>query len=107
VGIHVQENAALTKQPGGAQLIGPEQSATKGFCIGITYYDQEVYNPPGVHDDQEGFYVLAGRGVAKVGDEELEIRPGTAWIARKGVPHSLKKKPGSEPVKLLWSHGAV
>jgi len=105
--IHVHEDEFFTTQPGGAQLIGPEQGAIKGFCIGITFYDKEAYNPPGVHDDQEGFYVLAGRGTAKVGDEEFEIRPGTAYIAQKGVPHSVKKKPGSQPVKLLWSHGAV
>ena len=105
--IHVQENEVLTKQPGGARLIGAEQGATRGFCIGIAFYDQEVYGTPGAHDDQEGFYVLAGLGVAKVGDEEFEIRPGSAFIAQKGVPHSVKKKPGSNPVKLLWSHGAV
>jgi mannose-6-phosphate isomerase-like protein (cupin superfamily) len=105
--IRVQEDQMLTKQPGGGQLIGPEQGATKGFCIGIAFYDREVYGAPGVHDDQEGFYVLAGEGTAKVGDEEFEIRPGTAYIAQKGVPHSVKKRPGSKPVKLLWSHGAV
>jgi mannose-6-phosphate isomerase-like protein (cupin superfamily) len=105
--IHVQENEVLSKQPGGALLIGPEQGATKGFCIGIAFYDQEVYGTPGVHDDQEGFYVLAGEGTAKVGNEEFEIRPGSAYLAQKGVPHSVKKRPGSKPVKLLWSHGAV
>jgi mannose-6-phosphate isomerase-like protein (cupin superfamily) len=105
--IHVQEDDDLSKRPGGARLIGPEHGATKGFCIGITFYDQEVYNPPGVHDDQEGFYVLAGEGTAKVGGEEFDIRPGTAFIAQKGVPHSVKKKPGSRSVKILWSHGAV
>jgi mannose-6-phosphate isomerase-like protein (cupin superfamily) len=105
--IYVHESEFLTKQPGGAELIGPTQGATKGFCIGITFYDKETYNPPGVHDDQEGFYVLAGEGFAKVGDEEFELRPGTAYIAQKGVPHSVQKKPGSKPVKLLWSHGAV
>ncbi|MGO8702506.1 MAG: cupin domain-containing protein [Candidatus Brocadiia bacterium] len=105
--IHVHEDEFFKKQPGGGQLIGAEQGATNGFCIGIAFYDQEVYGTPGVHDDQEGFYVLAGQGTAKVGDEEFEIRPGTAYIAQKGVPHSVKKRPGSKPVKLLWSHGAV
>ncbi len=105
--IHVQENEVFAKHAGGGPLIGPEQGATNGFCIGIAFYDQEVYGTPGVHDDQEGFYVLAGEGVAKVGNEEFEIRPGTAYIAQKGVPHSVKKRPGSKPVKLLWTHGAV
>jgi mannose-6-phosphate isomerase-like protein (cupin superfamily) len=105
--VRVQEEQVLKKQPGGGQLIGPEQGAANGFCIGVAFFDREVYGTPGVHDDQEGFYVLAGRGKARVGDEEFDIRPGTAYIAQKGVPHSVKKKRGSKPVKLLWTHGAV
>lgn len=105
--IHAHEDEVNTKAPGGARLIGRDQGAVKGFCIGITYYDNEEYNPPGVHEDQEGFYVLSGRGAAKVGGEEFPIRPGSAFIAQKGVPHSVKKSAGSKPVKLLWSHAAV
>jgi len=47
------------------------------------------------------------RGAAKVGAQEFEVRPGTAFIAQKGVPHQVKKAPGSKAVKVLWSHGAV
>ena len=105
--IHVHEDEFFKKQPGGGQLIGAEQGATNGFCIGIAFYDQEVYGPARRARRPGRFYVLAGQGTAKVGDEEFDIRPGTAYIAQKGVPHSVKKRPGSKPVKLLWSHGAV
>lgn len=103
--VHAHEKQAL--KDGGGLLIGPAHGATKGFCVGVATYEKETYNTPGVHEDQEGFYCVSGRGMAKVGDEEFEISPGSAFIALAGVPHSVKKLPGSEPVKLVWSHGAI
>ena len=89
------------------KLVDESHGAVQGFCIGITYYDQESYGPPGVHEDQEGFYVLEGTGTARVGDQEFRVRPGLGFLAAKGVPHSLKKDPGTAHVKVLWCHGAV
>ena len=88
-------------------LIGSQHGAVQGFCLGVAVYDQVEYNPPGVHDDQEGFYVLEGRGMACVGAEDFEIRPGSAFIAAKGVPHSMKRHPDSGPIRVLYAHGAV
>jgi len=108
--IYVHEDDIIkTDESGhaGGVLIGQDNGATRGFCLGVSSYYLETYTEPGVHDDQEGFYVLEGTGKAKVGDEEFEIRPGSAFIAQKGVPHSIKKDSGSMPVKVLWTHGAV
>ena len=91
----------------GGTLIDATNGAVKGFCMGISYYDSETYGEPGVHEDQEGFYVLDGTGVAKIGEEEFRVCPGTAFIATKGVPHTIKRDASSGPVKVLWSHGAV
>jgi mannose-6-phosphate isomerase-like protein (cupin superfamily) len=91
----------------GGMLIDGSNGATNGFCMGISYYDQEAYGEPGVHEDQEGFYVLAGTGVAKIGEEEFRVCPGTAFIAAKGVSHTMKRDPDSGPIKVLWCHGAV
>ncbi len=95
--IHVHEDEFFKKQPGGGQLIGAEQGATNGFCIGIAFYDQEVYGPPGVHDDQEGFYVLAGQGTAKVGDEEFESAPAPPTSPRKASRIPSKSAPAPSP----------
>ena len=88
-------------------LIDEENGAVNGFCIGVSYYSDACYGEPGVHDDQEGFYVLDGNGMARVGSEEFPVAPGTVFIAGKGVPHSVKRDTESGPVKVLWMHGAV
>lgn len=92
---------------GAGMLIDAAQGAVKGFCMGLAYYPLNTYREPGVHDDQEGFYVLEGTGMAKVGEQEFRIRPGAAFIAAAGVPHTMKRDPDSVPIKVLWAHGAV
>ena len=88
-------------------LVGEKQGALKGFCAGISYYDNHEFGVPGVHDDQEGFYILAGPGTAKIGSVEFPIRPGSSFLAAKGVPHTMKRDRGSVSIKVLWFHGAV
>jgi mannose-6-phosphate isomerase-like protein (cupin superfamily) len=87
-------------------LISEKHGGVKGFCMGISYYDREEYGKPGIHEDQEGFYVLEGAGMARVGDSEFPIRPGSAFLAAKGVPHTMKCDAG-KPIKVLWTHGAA
>ena len=91
----------------GGALIDKSNGAKNGFCIGISYYTSSEYSTPGIHEDQEGFYVLEGSGTAKVGDEEFKVFPGGAFIATNGVPHTIKKDVNEKYIKILWSHGAV
>ncbi len=106
--VHVHESEiGGIHGPGGSKIIGEKQGCTGGFCMGISTYKNEEYRNPGVHQDQEGFYVIAGEGLAKAGDEEFAIRPGSLFVALKGVPHQVKAAPGKGPVKVLWVHGAV
>ena len=88
-------------------LITEQTGAVNGFMLGVTEYYLEEYKTIGVHEFQEGFYVLEGEGMAKLGDTEFNIRPGSSFIATKGTPHSIKKTPGSGAVKLVWVHGDV
>lgn len=103
--VHVLESE-VGPQAGGL-LIGKDNGATCGFCMGVSYYPLTEYGNPGIHEDQEGFYVLEGRGTAKVGDEEFAVQPGSCFIANKGVPHTMKRDADSGPIKVLWCHGAV
>ena len=91
----------------GSTIIDESNGAVNGFFMGIAYYDLTEYGKPGIHEDQEGFYILEGTGTAKVGEEEFAIEPGTAFIAAKGVPHTVKRGSGSTPIKVFWSHGPV
>ena len=85
---------------------GLDNRLVAGFCLGVSEYDCGEYPEPGVHEDQEGFYVISGQGMARVGDEEIELKPGTVFLAGKGVPHAIKRT-GDAPVKVIWAHGAV
>ncbi len=89
------------------RLLSEKQGCTKGCCSGINYVYAEEYPTPGVHEDQEGFLVLAGTGWAKVGGEEFRLEPDVCFIAAKGVAHCVKKDPGVEFVKIFWFHAAV
>jgi mannose-6-phosphate isomerase-like protein (cupin superfamily) len=103
--IHVHETEIA---PGaGGLLIGKDHGATSGFCMGVSFYASIEYGKPGIHEDQEGFYILEGTGTAKVGDQEFAVRPGLAFIANKGVPHTMKRDAASKSIKVLWCHGAV
>lgn len=88
-------------------LITNSQGAINKFMLGVTEYIAEEYQTTGIHEIQEGFYVVQGEGTAKIGEEEFPIWPGSSFTAAEGVPHSVKKSPGSVPVKLVWIHGAM
>jgi len=103
--IHVHESEI--GPAAGGLLIGKHNGATSGFCMGVSCYASTEYGKPGIHEDQEGFYVLDGHGMAKVGEEEFAVRPGSCFIANRGVPHTMKRDTDSPPIKVLWCHGAV
>lgn len=43
------------------------------------------------HKDEEFIYVLSGRGIAEIGDREIEVGPGDFMaFAQKSLPHSLR-----------------
>jgi quercetin dioxygenase-like cupin family protein len=87
-------------------MLGPQHGCANGFSSGFTICHGTEYNPPGAHDDQEGFVVMEGRGWAKVGNEEFRVAPDTCFIVPAGVPHALKKDPDSPDLKVCWFHGA-
>ncbi len=105
--MNIHKNESDLANGAGGLLIGKDNGATSGFCMGVSYYASTAYGEPGVHDDQEGFYILEGRGMAKVGEQEFAVEPGTAFIANRHVPHTLKRNADSCPIKVLWCHGAV
>ncbi len=88
-------------------MLNESHGCVNGFTSGITCYTMADYLTPGVHDDQEGFVVLEGRGWARVGAEEYRVEPGVCFIAPAGVAHAIKRDPDVDCVKVCWFHGAV
>jgi len=88
-------------------MLDERHGCIAGFKSGISVYTTLEYLTPGVHEDQEGFVVLEGKGWAKVGDEECRLEPEMCFVAPAGVPHCIKRDPDSEHVKVCWFHGAI
>jgi mannose-6-phosphate isomerase-like protein (cupin superfamily) len=85
-------------------LLGKENGCVNNCYTGISYYFSVGYTPPSVHDDQEGFFVVSGKGYACIGDEEFEILPRMSFIAPAGVPHKIRSADPEIPLELFWFH---
>ena len=88
-------------------LLDEKNGCVAGCKTGVSVYSLAEYNNPGVHDDQEGFFVVEGSGWAKVGDKEFPIEPDSSFIVPAHYEHSLKKDTDSGPLKVFWFHAAV
>ena len=85
-----------------------EENGCKNGCIcGISRYTETEYQAPGCHEDQEGFYVVSGCGMAKVGEQEFCVSPGMAFIAPAGVLHTICTNDVNVPVEVFWFHAAI
>lgn len=76
----------------------------KGVTAGVNHVFTTEYPPVGIHDNNEGFYVMSGSGKALVGEHEVEIDKGSCFFAPAGVPHALKKNPESDNMEVFLFH---
>lgn len=53
------------------------------------------------HEDDEAWYVLRGKLGFRPGDEEFEVGPGSAALARRGTPHTWRNAGNVEAEFLL------
>jgi ATPase subunit of ABC transporter with duplicated ATPase domains len=67
----------------------------------INFKDEELTVLDCVRED---FYILEGKGYAKIGDEEIFVEPEMALIAPAGVMHCFKKVPDCKALKVFWFH---
>lgn len=88
-------------------VLGVENGCIDGCKAGFTFVYDTEYGKGGIHQDQEGFLVVEGTGMALIGDEEQKLYPGVCMIAPAGVKHIFKKDLDCEHVKLFWFHAAV
>lgn len=88
-------------------LLSAENGCQAGCRTGLLMYTQLEYIQGGVHEDQEGFYVLEGIGKALVGENEFPLFPGTCFIVPPGLYHSIKRDAECDYIKLFFFHAAV
>ncbi len=91
----------------GFYLLDERHGCVNGCCCGVSLYTRDEYGPQSSHDDQEGFFILEGRGRALVDGEEIVLEPGVAFIVPAHIPHAMKKDPDCPCCKALWFHAAV
>ena len=88
-------------------LIGAHPAATtSGFNLGVACYHAPEFGAAQTHDDQEAVYVVSGRGEMRLAGQVFAIGPGSAAYVPPGTPHATRRT-GEEPVKVVYSHGAV
>ena len=88
-------------------LLDELNGCVAGCRCGVTVCRRTEFGKGDVHEDQEGFFVLSGRGMTKVGDIEFAVHEGVAFIVPAGVSHTLCSVSAEEPLKVLWFHSAV
>lgn len=88
-------------------LLDQENGCRAGCRCGILEYTQTEYLQGGVHEDQEVFFVLSGRGTAMVGQQEIPLSPGVCFIAPPGQYHTIKRANDTPCVRLFFFHAAV
>src|SRR3954452_14464688 len=77
-------------------LVGRTLGSPDGsFLIADWSDDGGGFDPPRLmaplfvhHEDDEAWYVLDGRLRFRLGDDEVEAKPGAAVFAPRGVPHT-------------------
>lgn len=89
------------------ELLNKSFGCVSGCRAGLLLYRQTEFIQGGVHEDQEGFYVLEGRGYAKVGNEEFPIEEGSCFIAPAGMHHYICRALDCPYIKLFFFHAAT
>jgi mannose-6-phosphate isomerase-like protein (cupin superfamily) len=87
----------ILKSPASRAAFNPEKMGKVSLGAGSHLYAGLNCFLPGqehrshVHPDQDKMYfVLEGRGLAAVGEEQSEVGPGELVLAPAGVPHGMK-----------------
>ncbi len=73
-------------------LLSPslQRDAPQSLSVGTADVYPGQSTPCHTHDyEHEVWYVLSGSGLVVVGDEQIQLSPGTVVVAPPGVPHQL------------------
>jgi quercetin dioxygenase-like cupin family protein len=83
-------------------MAGPSLDNADNMAIGLTIVDEGGSSPRHEHDGvEEGVYVISGTGRFLVGDEEVDVSPGSALFLPSNVAHHVDNT-GSDELRMLW-----
>src|SRR4030088_3540717 len=84
-------------------LGGPDYSTANGACVegdrmivGLMRMPAGTGAEPHFHPNEQWIYILEGTFKAKIGDKEIEARPGTVLYIPSNTVHSLKATPQTD-----------
>lgn len=89
---------------GSKVLLEAKHGCVHDCMTGVSYNYLTEYPQPQAHEFQEGFYVISGRGYARVGEQEFPVYPGISFLAPAHVNHAVKTDNPDEPVVVFWFH---
>ncbi len=88
-------------------LIDPKECESRGLTMGHTTIYPTGSTTGHSHDDlEEVYYVVSGKGVMVVGDDEYEIETGDSLYVPPGEFHTTYQQ-GNLPLIVVWVTGKV
>lgn len=88
-------------------VLNEDYGGIPGSNIGIADYANTNYLTPGVHEDQEFFYVIEGVGKAKIGECEINIAKDSMFVVPPNTEHTIMSSDSNNPVRVLWVHNPI
>jgi mannose-6-phosphate isomerase-like protein (cupin superfamily) len=84
-------------------LLSPGRDGTApGVAVGIVTMPPGFVAPPHQHEvEQEAWYFFEGTGQIRVGDDLIDVEPGTLVTGPPQIPHQLIN-PGPETLKAVF-----
>jgi mannose-6-phosphate isomerase-like protein (cupin superfamily) len=84
---------------------GPDATVTQ-TSMGVSETASREFVDRKSHDDHEALFVISGEGQVQVGDDVIDVKPGTAVYVPPGAIHA-RRCSSDEPLQTLFAHGAV
>ena len=71
-----------------------------GHSLSVRYIEVNGIVPPHTHYAEETVFYIEGKGLARVGEKEVAVRPGMMLVIPPGTVHSSIRE-GTEPLRYL------
>ena len=74
--------------------------AEPGHSLSVRYIEVNGIVTPHTHYTEETVFYIEGKGLARVGEREVKVNPGTMLVIPPGTVHSSIRE-GTEPLRYL------